>query len=105
MTFSGSDPALLGTTYLSANAEGGFNWSKMRDAELDRLLTSAITELDTSDRLALYAEAQIRIMDLSLVLPIRDYVNLNAARASVGGLRYDRQGWFPWLYDTYIDEQ
>ena len=105
MTFSGSDPALLSTTYLSANAKGGFNWSKMRDAELDRLLTSAITELDTSDRLALYAEAQIQIMDLSLVLPIRDYVNLNAARASVGGLRYDRQGWFPWLYDTYIDEQ
>ncbi|MFN2219713.1 MAG: ABC transporter substrate-binding protein [Anaerolineae bacterium] len=105
MTFSGSDPALLGTTYLSANAEGGFNWSKMRDTELDRLLTSALTELDPSDRLALYEEAQIRIMDLSLVLPIRDYVNLNAARASVRGLRYDRQGWFPWLYDTYLDEQ
>jgi peptide/nickel transport system substrate-binding protein len=102
MTFSGSDPSLLGTTYLSANAEGGFNWSKVRNAELDRLLTDALTELHPSERLELYAAAQLRIMDLSLVLPIRDYVNLNAARAAVRGLRYDRQGWFPWLYDTYI---
>lgn len=104
MTFSGSDPSLLGTTYLSSNAEGGFNWSKVRDAEIDRLLTEALTQLDPATRLGLYAAAQTRIMDLSLVLPIRDYVNLNAARTSVRGLRYNRQGWFPWLYDTYLDE-
>ncbi len=104
MTFSGSDPSLLGTTYLSSNADGGFNWSKVRDAELDRLLTDGLTELDPTIRLGLYAAAQTRIMELGLVLPIRDYVNLNAARAAVRGLRYDRQGWFPWLYDTYLDE-
>jgi peptide/nickel transport system substrate-binding protein len=104
MTFSGSDPSLLGTTYLSSNADGGFNWSNVRDAELDRLLTQGLTELEDTARLGLYAAAQRRIMDLSLVLPIRDYVNLNAARASIRGLRYDRQGWFPWLYDTYLEE-
>jgi peptide/nickel transport system substrate-binding protein len=104
MTFSGSDPSLLGATYLSSNAEGGFNWSKVRDAEIDRLLAEGLTQLDPTSRLDLYAAAQVRIMDLSLVLPIRDYVNLNAASASVRGLRYDRQGWFPWLYDTHLDQ-
>ena len=104
MTFSGSDPSLLGTTYLSSNAEGGFNWSKVRDPEIDRLLTEGIAELDSAARFELYAAAQTRIMDLSLVLPIREYVNLNAASVSVRGLRYDRQGWFPWLYDTYLEE-
>ncbi len=104
MTFSGSDPSLLGATYLSSNAEGGFNWSKVRDPEIDRLLTEGLTQLDPAARTELYAAAQARIMDLSLVVPIRDYVNLNAARASVRGLRYDRRGWFPWLYDTYIEE-
>ena len=104
MTFSGSDPSLLGTTYLSSNAEGGFNWSKVRDPEIDRLLTEGIAELDSAARFELYAAAQTRIMDLGLVLPIRDYVNLNAASTSVRGLRYDRQGWFPWLYDTYREE-
>ncbi len=104
MTFSGSDPSLLGTTYLSSNAEGGFNWSKVKDPEIDQWLAEGLRQLDPSARLAPYAEAQTRIMELSLVLPIRDYVNLTAARASVRGLRYDRQGWFPWLYDTYIEE-
>lgn len=104
MTFSGSDPSLLGTTYLSSNADGGFNWSRVRDAELDQLLADGLAELNPTARLAFYASAQSRIMGQSLVLPIRDYVNLNAARASVQGLRYDRQGWFPWLYDTYLDQ-
>ena len=104
MTFSGSDPSLLGTTYLSSNAEGGFNWSKVRDTEIDQLLTDGLAQIDPDARGELYAAAQARIMDLGLTLPIRDYVNLNAARASVQGLRYDRRGWFPWLHDTYIDE-
>nr|NIV32048.1 hypothetical protein [Anaerolineae bacterium] len=104
MTFSGSDPSLLGTTYLSSNAEGGFNWSKVRDPEIDRLLKEGLAQLDPTERTELYAAVQARIMDLSLVLPVRDYVNLNAASASVRGLRYDRRGWFPWLYDTYIEE-
>jgi peptide/nickel transport system substrate-binding protein len=105
MTFSSSDPSVLGTTYLSSNADGGFNWSKVRDAELDRLLNEGISQLEPTTRASLYAQAQARIMDLALVLPIRDYANLNGTRASVKGLRYDRRGWFPWLYDVYLKEE
>ena len=104
MTFSRSDPSVLDLTYSSANADGGFNWSKIRDAELDTLLGQAMAELDPSARADLYAQAQTRIMELALVLPIRDYVNLNAANARVQGLRYDRRGWFPWLHDLYLVE-
>jgi hypothetical protein len=41
-------------------------------------------------------------VDQALIIPIRDYTNLNAASSSVTGLRYDAQGWFPWLYDVQI---
>ncbi len=105
MTFSSSDPSVLGTTYLSSNADGGFNWSKIHDTELDRLLGEGISQLDPTTRASLYAQAQSRIMDLALVLPIRDYVNLNGVRISVKGLRYDRRGWFPWLHDVYLAEE
>jgi peptide/nickel transport system substrate-binding protein len=103
MTFSSSDPSVLGLTYLSSNANDGFNWSKIRDTELDRLLNAGISELDPLQRASIYSNAQKQIMDLALVLPIRDYVNLNAAQAAVKGLRYDRRGWFPWLYDVSVD--
>jgi hypothetical protein len=38
----------------------------------------------------------------ALILPVRDYANLNAASAQVKGLRYDSRGWVPWLYDVYL---
>jgi peptide/nickel transport system substrate-binding protein len=104
MTFSNSDPSVLGATYLSANADGGFNWSRLRDAELDRLLTNGLSELDPVTRASLYSEAQTHIMELAPVLPVRDYVNLNAAKATVYGLQYDYRGWFPWLHDVFLDE-
>lgn len=104
MVFSSSDPGVLNSTYLSANADGGFNWSRVRDAELDRLLNEGLSTLEPGQRADLYAQAQTRIMDLALVLPIRDYVNINAAGATVKGLQFDRRGWFPWLYDVYRGE-
>lgn len=104
MTFSSSDPSILNTTYLSTNANGGFNWSKVRDAELDRLLQSATREMDAQRRAELYSQAQTLIMTEALVLPVRDYVNINAAAASVQGLQFDRRGWFPWLHDVYLAE-
>jgi len=105
MTFSSSDPSVLGLTYHSANADGGFNWSKVRDSELDSMLGEGLNTLDAGQRVDIYARAQASIMDQALVLPIRDYVNLNAAGARVGGLRYDRRGWFPWLYDVYLEQE
>ena len=104
MVFSGSDPSILNSTYLSANADGGFNWSKIRDSELDRRLTEAMSAIDLTQRANLYMQAQEQIMDLALVLPIRDYVNLNVAWARVKGLQYDRRAWFPWLYDVYLEQ-
>lgn len=41
-------------------------------------------------------------MDNALIVPVRDYVNLNVAAARVKGLRYALQGWFPWLYDVQV---
>ena len=58
---------------------------------------------DERARAQTYAEIQQRIMRSAYVLPIRDYVNLNAASSRVQGLRYDAQGWFPWLYDVKVE--
>ena len=57
---------------------------------------------DDGERQEAYAQIQQRVMAKALIVPIRDQVNLNAAAAHVTGLRYDAQGWFPWLYDVQI---
>ena len=104
MVFSGSDPSILNSTYLADNVDGGFNWSKMRDPELDRMLKEAMSAIDLTQRANLYMQAQERIMELALVMPIRDYVNLNVSSARVKGLQYDRRAWFPWLHDVHLEQ-
>ncbi len=101
-TLSSSDPDILRTFF---HSNGGFNWAKVRDPRLDELLEEGARTLDLEKRKELYAEAQQIIMSQALIIPIRDYVNLNAASAQVKGLRYDLRGWFPWLHDVYLNDQ
>jgi hypothetical protein len=44
-------------------------------------------------------------MELALLVPIRDPVNLNAVSARVKNLRFDAHGWFPLLHDAYLSDQ
>lgn len=98
-SFSGSDPDLLWATYHSDEA---FNWSKASDPTLDDLLERARSVTDPGQRAELYAQAQQRIMELALLVPIRDPVNLNAAGLNVKNLRFDAHAWFPLLHDVYL---
>jgi peptide/nickel transport system substrate-binding protein len=97
---SGTDPDLLRSFFRS---DAAFNWSKIVDLELDAWLDQGARMADLTVRRELYSKVQRRIMEAALVLPIRDYVNLNVAHARVQGLRYDARGWFPWLADVSFE--
>lgn len=96
---SGSDPDLLRQFF---HSESGFNWAKVNDPEMDRWLIEGMQTADRDRRAALYSQVQHRVMEQALVLPIRDYVNLNGVNNRVQGLRFDAQGWFPWLIDVSV---
>jgi len=96
---SGSDPDILRKFF---HSQAGFNWSKVDDTELDTWLETAARTFDRAERAALYSRVQLRVMDQALVIPIRDYVNLNGVSNRVQGLRFDAQGWFPWLIDVTL---
>lgn len=103
--FSNSDPDILRTTFHSSNVDGGFNWSKVSDSQLDAWLEEGKEAMNEAERRAIYAKIQQHIMEEAMILPIRDYVNLNAADVAVQDLRYDRQGWFPWLYEVHVEDR
>jgi peptide/nickel transport system substrate-binding protein len=103
--FSSSDPDVLHTAFHSSNVDGGFNWSKVSSDQLDVWLDKGRREMNDTARRETYAQIQQHIMGRALILPIRDYVNLNAAQTGVQNLQYDRQGWFPWLYDVTLAEK
>ena len=98
---SGSDPDILRKFF---HSQASFNWSKLDDAEMDAWLEAAARTTDQEEREALYSQIQLRIMNQAFVIPIRDYVNLNGVSSRVQGLRFDAQGWFPWLIDVTVSE-
>jgi peptide/nickel transport system substrate-binding protein len=95
----GVDPSFLNQFFLS---EGSNNWTGFRSVELDNILNEATRQIDPGVRRALYAQAQALIMEEALILPIRDYVNLNASSVSVHGLSFDSYGWFPTLNNVTV---
>lgn len=89
----GADPAFLSRYFMT---DGVNNWMNVSDPTLDQLLTEASRQADPAGRAGLYAQAQQIIMEQALILPIRDYVNLNGSM-DVEGLSFDAYGWFPVL--------
>lgn len=90
----GVDPAFLARYY---GSNGDTNFTGYADPLLDNLLADAVRQTDPGARQSLYAQAQQTIMEQALVLPIRDYVNLNGYASTVDQLAYDAYGWFPLL--------
>lgn len=97
----GLDPSFLNARFLS---DGALNWTGYADSELDGWLRRAASETSEEARAELYRLAQERIMAQALILPIRDYVNVNAAVSNISGLVYDPYGWFPLLYAVVYQE-
>ncbi len=96
---SGSDPDILRRFF---HSQGGFNWSKVDDPEMDGWLEEAARVSDRDRRADLYSQVQTRVMENALIIPVRDYVNLNGVNNRVQGLRFDARGWFPWLIDVTL---
>lgn len=96
---AGVDPAFLNTFFLS---DGPNNFTGFTDPNLDNLLLEAERQTDENVRRALYAEVQRVIMNEALILPVRDYVNLNASNANLQGLVFDPYGWFPLLNNATL---
>jgi len=101
-TLSGSDPDILRKFF---HSQALFNWSLVNDPEMDGWLEEAARLSDQGQRTTLYSQVQRRVMDQALVIPIRDYVNLNGVSNRVQGLRFDARGWFPWLIDVTAGEE
>jgi peptide/nickel transport system substrate-binding protein len=96
----GVDPAFLSRYFTT---EGANNWTGFSNPELDTILFDAQRQSDPAVRANLYAQAQRIIMEQALILPIREYVNLNGANASAQGLAFDAYGWFPLLNNLAVN--
>jgi peptide/nickel transport system substrate-binding protein len=97
----GLDPSVLNTIYRS---DAPNNFMHYVDGNMDSWLQRGTESTDPQLRQDMYSTIQNTIMDQALILPIRDYVNLNGASAKIQGLSFDAYGWFPLLPNLTIEE-
>ena len=92
-----NDPGVLRIPFHSSNIpEPGrfkFNWSRVADPALDRLIETASAARTQEQRLAAYRDLQKDIMDRAIFFPIHDQVQMVVHSARVQGLRYARGNW------------
>lgn len=95
----GPDPAYL-SRYFSSS--GDLNWTGYTSPELDTLLLEGSRQTNDDARRSLYGQIQRVVMEQALILPIRDYVNLNGYRRTLSPLQFDAYGWFPILNNLEV---
>lgn len=92
-----NDPGVLAIPFHSSNIpEPGkfkFNWSRIADPAMDKMLADASAAPTAAERMRLYGEIQKKIMDMAIFLPIHDQVQTVVHTAQIEGLRYSRGNW------------
>ncbi|MBV8915589.1 MAG: hypothetical protein JOZ05_21450, partial [Acetobacteraceae bacterium] len=99
-----ADPSLLEIPFHSRNIPRPgyykFNWPRVTDKELDSILERAAGAPDQTERNRLYADAQKRIMESAVWLPLHDQVQTVAWRAEKSGYRPARTRWMIKFHDV-----
>ncbi len=97
----GWDPDVLASYFRS---DAYFNWSKVSDAGLDKLLDQAGSQMNGDARVKLYQQAQQVIMKNALIIPMLSDGQIVGINHRIKGLTYDRYGLWPNFYDAYIGQ-
>lgn len=100
-----ADPDVIRILLFSENIDTGYGWTRFRSQELDDLLIKAASTVDVEEREQLYAEIQQICMENALIVPINDLYAIYGLRDYVKNFRVDTRGWYPWLYDVYLDKE
>ena len=79
---------VLYAAFGSANVGGNFNWSCVKDAEIDKMLDQGRRETDATRRKQLYLQLEQKLMDQALVVPLVDQLSVFALRPNVTGLKF-----------------
>jgi peptide/nickel transport system substrate-binding protein len=99
-----TDPDVLSAFLHSRNVGVGFNFSFVKDTELDQVFDQAATEVDPGKRKRLYVKAIRIALERAYMLPVHNRDNVSLAGARVQGVRFDVTGFFPWIHEVSLGQ-
>jgi ABC-type transport system substrate-binding protein len=96
-----TDPDVVRELLYSANADGGTNRNRYKNADMDKLIDEAAGTTDPAERTNFYAQIQKKVLDEAIMVPFANVVTLFAYQKNkVNGAVLDWSSNFPFFYDT-----
>ena len=96
-----TDPDVLRQYFFSANAEGGTNRSRYKNAEMDKLINDAAGTTDPARRRELYAQIQTKALNEAVMVFFSDSKNIFAfQKARLNDVTLDWSSTYPLFYDA-----
>jgi peptide/nickel transport system substrate-binding protein len=92
---------VLDAAYDSANVGGNFNWSCVKDPDIDNMLHQGRQEADPTKRNQLYLQLEQKLMDQATVVPLVDQLSVFALRPNVSGLKFTGNS-YPLVTDVTV---
>ncbi|GAA2593933.1 ABC transporter substrate-binding protein [Dactylosporangium fulvum] len=96
-----SDPSGIQLFYSSKNY-GGFDWSRIKDTQIDDLLSKQAVETDVAKRNQILGDLQTTIMDKALIYPIYQGAFLYGVSSRVGNLHTNVLA-YPYYADLWLN--
>jgi peptide/nickel transport system substrate-binding protein len=98
----GNVQVVLSNCFHSKNI-GAFNLSRVNDPELDAILDTGEQTNDPAERQEIYTQAQVKIMEEALIVPLWGIQRNNAVQSQYQDMKRDIRTYI-WLYDAWIEE-
>jgi peptide/nickel transport system substrate-binding protein len=73
----------------SSNVGGNFNWSMLKDPDIDQMLVQGREESDPDKRKQIYLKLEQKLMDLAVSVPMVDELSVFAMRQNVYGFQFN----------------
>ncbi|HUZ01308.1 MAG TPA: ABC transporter substrate-binding protein [Thermomicrobiaceae bacterium] len=99
-----ADPDVCRILLYSKNISTGYGWTFFTNSTLDDDISKAASSVDATVRKPLYASIQQLTMQNALVLPLTNLFAIYGLQSHVKNFRVDTRGWYPWLYDVYLQK-
>jgi peptide/nickel transport system substrate-binding protein len=77
--------SLFDSKYIGAN----FNWSRLNDPDIDKMLDQGRQEMDADKRKQLYVDLEKKLMTIAPGVPLVDQYSVWALRSNVNGLKFN----------------
>jgi peptide/nickel transport system substrate-binding protein len=94
---------VLDAAFDSTNVGGNFNWSCLKDAEIDSMLHQGRQETDPTKRQQLYLQIEQKLMTQAVMVPLVDQLSVFALRPGVKGMKFTGNS-YPLVTDMTISK-